>query len=106
MEQKTNRRLYLAMDTESTESTVQGVSTKDHEIGLKYRESGSLIEKGCTTDSVISLAIQYAKGYPTTRYACAIARASLLIPKKCVKGKNKRRGSKRPHAGRTLGYPS
>ena len=43
----------LAMAGESTQSTVQGVSTKVHEIKLdKYKESGSLIEKGCTTDSV------------------------------------------------------
>ena len=44
----------LAMAGESTESVVQGVSTKDHEIGLKYRESGSLIEKGCTERTTIS----------------------------------------------------
>ena len=43
------------MEGESTESVVQGVSTKVHEIGLKkYIESGSLIEKGCTTDTAVS----------------------------------------------------
>jgi hypothetical protein len=47
------RRSNLAIWGESTESVVQGVCTKDHEIKLdKYRESGSLIEKGCTTDTI------------------------------------------------------
>jgi hypothetical protein len=36
----------------STVSTVLGYSTKVNEKGLKYRESGSLIEKGSTVDTV------------------------------------------------------
>jgi putative DNA primase/helicase len=43
----------LAMEGVTGVSVVQGVCTKDHEIKLdKYRESGSLIEKGCTERTV------------------------------------------------------
>jgi putative DNA primase/helicase len=45
----------LAMGAESTESVVQGVSTKVNEKGLdKYKESGDYREKVCTTDSARS----------------------------------------------------
>jgi putative DNA primase/helicase len=45
----------LAMEGVTGVSVVQGVCTKDHEIKLdKYRESGSLIEKGCTTDTAVT----------------------------------------------------
>jgi len=47
------RHPSLAMEGVQSVHAVQGVCTKDHEIKLdKYRESGSLIEKGCTERTV------------------------------------------------------
>jgi hypothetical protein len=95
------------MEGESTESVVQGVSTKDHEIGLKYRESGSLIEKGCTERTAVTPAIQYDNSVPKTGHVCArkIAKVGIKIPKKYGKWKYSKRGSKHPHTGRTVGTP-
>jgi hypothetical protein len=48
-------KLNLAIVGVSPVSSVQSVSTKVHEIGLdKYRESGSLIQKGRTTDTAVT----------------------------------------------------
>jgi hypothetical protein len=49
---------HVTMEGESSESVVQGVSTKVNEKGLdKYTESGRLIEKGCTERTAVSPSI-------------------------------------------------
>ena len=97
-------KFNLEMEGVTGVSVVQGVSTKDHEIKLdKYRESGSLIEKGCTTDTTVT-----DDSVPTTRTVCArsIAKGLSLLPKKYGKRKNSIKSSKRPHTGRAMGTPS